>query len=902
MDESFQPQLRRVSVWWTSIGKRLLALQWRRLAVGGVMGCLLAIAGHLFWRDRLFVQTLQKKWGAFQSSTVFDGVNAYKSEFLAICLILAAALTVPTIAAIWRYLRAWWAGIVSLTVVLSAFVSAMLLWYLPLTMRGAIQGVLLLAGVISLELWRSGDATTIKTKRRMPSLKLPIQNREPSVETRWEPSSGDDPIMEWSQDIIGRASVVELLVEHIFVHRTPIVALHGGLGDGKTSVLRLLRQSLAEHAITVSFSTWLPGSEETLAVDLFRDIATECRRMFYIPQLRKRAIAYARTISGSVSYLAGLREILPTQSQQQEVEDLRGTLARVPVPIVVLLDEIDRMQRDEIFLLLKILRGASSIPNVTFICAFSEEEVRKLLSADASLSYGYLEKFFPVSVNLAPPEPSMIWRLLRSQITTAARRGNWFLGTDEKVFGELLERLWQGGLSQICTNLRKTTLLLNDLSASGRIIGGEVNALDLVGMVAIRRFSPKVYQLVRRNAAFLTYSGDSWTKGRHISDKQKEKESGEFFTVMEGYLAESEEPKALGHVLALLFPAFDESRGGTSLRMHRPTDEGLADKEKRICDSDYFTIYFQAVVPEEMFSMAELNDAVARFNKAATETVCEQVFMELLGGIPAHHDKRTDFLWKIGRAVESRLGVPAAEFIAYAAASRATDYAYGLMNIGEAAKALNIVFESAQRFSQTSKAQEILIGAMKRATDDTFALRLLEFTEKRDRNQILTNFKFIDLANLKSAFMERMRRRYGEGIDASKVEITTGDPWAFRQWAENSADDQKTEADFWRGYVGTSRKRLAQAINFLYPKGYTWSEDPSKWIERFVPVDELRSVLENSRDKEEELSEIESNGITRFQQLLNGKWFDIARPGSWAEANTAASQLNDAAPAQQTSS
>jgi Cdc6-like AAA superfamily ATPase len=103
----------------------------------------------------------------------------------------------------------------------------------------------------------------------------------------------------------------------------------------------------------------VPGSDETLAVDLFRDIANECRKKFYIPQLRKRAIAYARTISGSVSYLAGLREILPAQSQQQEIEELRDTLARVPVPIVVLLDEIDRMQRDEIVVLLKILRGAA---------------------------------------------------------------------------------------------------------------------------------------------------------------------------------------------------------------------------------------------------------------------------------------------------------------------------------------------------------------------------------------------------------------------------------------------------------------------------------------------------------------------------------------------------------------
>jgi len=63
--------------------------------------------------------------------------------------------------------------------------------------------------------------------------------------------------------------------------------------------------------------------------------------------------------------------------------------------ILVLLDEIDRMHKEELVVLLKILRGASSIPNVTFVCAFSEEEITKELDNKTGLSYGYMEKFSP---------------------------------------------------------------------------------------------------------------------------------------------------------------------------------------------------------------------------------------------------------------------------------------------------------------------------------------------------------------------------------------------------------------------------------------------------------------------------------------------------------------------------
>jgi predicted KAP-like P-loop ATPase len=488
----------------------------------------------------------------------------------------------------------------------------------------------------------------------MPHLNIPTQTRDASAESRWRPSTTDDPIEDWNQDIIGRTSVVELLAEHIFVHRTPIVALHGGLGDGKSSVLKLLRRSLGNRAIVVSFSTWLPGSDETLAVDLFRDIANECRRILYVPQLKKRTLAYARTISGSVSYLAGLKEMLPTQSQQQEIEELRDTLARVPVPIVVLLDEVDRMQRDELLVLLKILRGASSIPNVTFICAFSEHEITKQL---APTSYEYLEKFFPVSVNLSPPDPVMIERLFQDRIRKAARDGNWFLGTDEKTFVELLQRMWQGSLSRICTNLRKTGLLMNDLTASARIIGAEVNSLDLIGIETVRRFAPPTYDLVRKNPAFLTYGSDSWTKGRHVSDKVREKEAPRVLAQFEDRLAQSGEPSAFREILSLLFPQFvAAAKEGLSIHsMVRPTDETLAEKEKRICDSDYFPIYFRAAVPEEMFSEAELSAIIVRLNQASTEGTCERVFKEVLDAIPANHPKRADFLWKLGRAVNTRL-------------------------------------------------------------------------------------------------------------------------------------------------------------------------------------------------------------------------------------------------------
>ncbi len=68
----------------------------------------------------------------------------------------------------------------------------------------------------------------------------------------------------------------------------------------------------------------------------------------------------------------------------------------------------DRMQKHGLLILLKILRGAALIPNVTSICAFSEEEAEKELEKDGGRSHDSLGKFFPVPVALSPPNSRML--------------------------------------------------------------------------------------------------------------------------------------------------------------------------------------------------------------------------------------------------------------------------------------------------------------------------------------------------------------------------------------------------------------------------------------------------------------------------------------------------------------
>jgi hypothetical protein len=722
----------------------------------------------------------------------------------------------------------------------------------------------LISAFLVAEFWRSHSRPAPAPLQDV-KLNIPTKKANLSAGVRWEAPIGDDPITSWADDIVGRTAIVELLADHALRLRTPVVALHGGLGDGKSSVLNLLRNAVEGQAIVVSFSAWLPGSETTLAADLFKDIATECRKLVNVPQLRKRALAFARTVSGSVSYLGGLKELIPAQSQRDEILELHDALWRVPMPILVLLDEIDRMQGDELVVLLKILRGVSSFPNVTFVCAFSEEEIRKEIQKQTRFSYDYLEKFFPVSVNLSPPPVEMIGKCLRIQLKQRLSEQRWFR-TDEDCnkFDLLLEDVWTDTLQNICTNLRKAGLLVNDVAAAGRPIAGEVNALDLVLIEAIRRFCPSVYWVVRSGAEYLT-------DARNNQFFSEEKDTQAFITKLNGAIDPLPESGAVRAILCLLFPKYATTRDRMASivsNSRRRNNENSVHDEKRICNADYFQIYFRAAVPEELFSNSELERVLADISEANTEEGVRIAFKTGLDSIPTQHPKRGDFLWKLSRASE-RLSATEAERLAYAAAAHASDYRYDRMNVGEAAYALNIVFIAAQKVS-TSHPQRVLEGAMACASDDTFAVRILEYTEDRTRNKILTDFSNIEVAAIKRVFVERMRKRYADS-DIKTVNITHGDWYAFRRWVENSDDDRKIEQEFWRKYIGFSRKRLAQAIKFIYPGDGFWSEDPTPLVDGLFPLSEITRLL-NELIEVEELDDGEAKGLARMKDLMEGKY------------------------------
>jgi hypothetical protein len=650
----------------------------------------------------------------------------------------------------------------------------------------------------------------------------------------------ESPIESWDEDLLNRSSFVEMLAMKILVSKIPVIALRGAFGDGKSSVLNLLRLQLGDRAIVISFSSWLPDSHQSLVNDLLGDLAAETGRHFVIPGLRKRLRKFASLLGGTVPQLKALPELLPPYTQRQEVSDLGEILARVPKRIVVLLDEIDRMQKEELLVLLKVLRGASSFQNITFVCALHQEEVEKVACGTYDeRSHEYFEKFFPTAIDLAHPNPDVLKHVLRNHLATDLERLKWFSSPQEQAtFVERFDQFWQDALCLVCTNIRKIRLLANDIHATAALVVREVDPIDLCALGAVRRFHPKVYDLIWKNASFFSQSDNWWKSTRGFqSEADRAGQTARIASAMTFVAGEAGPEISIYPLLRTMFPARVKELTQERSRSTVSDDFEESERGKRISHPDYFPIYFRYDVPELIFSSA----AMDAFRKELIEARGDDerisiIFERRFKSFEADSLRRFDFVLKLSLDLGEKLPIEVAKSVAFAIARNAEVLGDEFV-VSETNRALTGVLAVAQRLSTTGEINTFIAGAIRSASTDLFAARLFRLMSRdQSTNKVVRNFGNVDEAFIQDAFTDRMSSRYGPNVDLADFDISWLNPYAMFTWADISPKEQAQEIQFWESYIGNCRQRLAAAFEVIAPKGTVWRRDSAQFVERLIPA------------------------------------------------------------------
>lgn len=327
----------------------------------------------------------------------------------------------------------------------------------------------------------------------------------------------DEPIRSDQEDLLGRGDFVEGLYRQIEALPFPesfVIAIYGGWGEGKTSVLNLLAQRIEwnPNLILIRFNPWYFPNENALIRNFYDSVEDAVQRRYSLPGLRAFLDRYENLLTFGLGFEAFRIKLRVRENPEELRADLESRLSQLTSRLVLLIDDVDRLQPKETFAVLKLCRLSARVKNTVFVLSLDPTVVRRLIQK-AGTDPEYLDKIVQKPIPLPPAEQGAIDRYLlfsdpptRDQMQQVYRSAIDVL-LDElnvqpevrRAFDERIVSIYQQHLRRFFHTLRHAKRYLNGLQSTLPPIVSEVDVGDAFLLEFIQVFFPHIYQDIWRN-------------------------------------------------------------------------------------------------------------------------------------------------------------------------------------------------------------------------------------------------------------------------------------------------------------------------------------------------------------------------------------------------------------------
>jgi hypothetical protein len=456
----------------------------------------------------------------------------------------------------------------------------------------------------------------------------------------------DNPIRNAKDDAIGRAPAAEAFANHVLaleVSQGVVVGVLGPWGSGKTSFINLARDHFATGATVLDFNPWMFSGAEQLVESFFIEISAQLKARPGLEEIGADLANYGEAFSGlgwlpvvgpwvqlggrATKFVATLLRRRSEGSGGRR-RKLETELAKLSRPIVVVLDDIDRLSTSEIRDVFKLVRLTANFPNIIYVLAFDRVRVEHALAEQNIPGRDYLEKILQIAVDL-PAVPSDV---LNRQV---------FAALDEAIAGthaaELDVAAWPDVFMEIIRPLIRTMRDVRRYAAAvhGTLteIGDQIALVDLLGMEAVRVFMPEVFRELPKAVSGLTTPSPSYYGTQ---------EPAELKEAVEALISEAGDRQGVVRALIeRLFPFGSRHIGGT----HYAGDfQKTYLRDRRIAHEAILRLYLERVIGEQLRSFLDAERAFAvmtnreQFEEALRSTDADRR-EEVISALEAYEDE-----------------------------------------------------------------------------------------------------------------------------------------------------------------------------------------------------------------------------------------------------------------------
>lgn len=346
----------------------------------------------------------------------------------------------------------------------------------------------------------------------------------------------DNPILNVADDRFNRKPIVDTISTFIKRRKSNpncfTIGIYGKWGEGKTTVLNMIEEEIKQEQdiVITKFNPWLFNDQESLLFEFFNSIAGERIDEKFVKAIKQYGPAVAFGIKGLVSFFApgmgsiassifgkfmNLKNVLPELSDRSisdRKKDINKIIKDSGKHLVFIIDDIDRLDRDETHSLLKLIKQNADFANSTFILSMDVDMVSSAIGArfesgNDVAGRNFIDKIVQMPIVLPKIQPSDTEKILLERYDEILSGIDIDIEVDKKEL-ESSRRFLSEKIVPILRTGRDITQYSNALSFSLPILFGEVSLDDLLALEALRLFYPTAYNQIRDSRNIILHESE----------------------------------------------------------------------------------------------------------------------------------------------------------------------------------------------------------------------------------------------------------------------------------------------------------------------------------------------------------------------------------------------------------
>lgn len=301
-----------------------------------------------------------------------------------------------------------------------------------------------------------------------------------------------------------------------------VVSLESPWGYGKTSVINLIMQhyttlAASDRPIVVNFNPWMASGAENLVQEFLiqfgsevglhdrgkeaRDAAKQLlsySKLFdvlkFIPGAEPWATIVEKVVTGVGAATAKIGELKELNISQKR-DSVMKALDKIAKPIIVFIDDLDRLPPSEVFQMIRAVKAIADFPRTSFLLAFERSYVENsLLQHGIKDASAYLDKIVQVRMHLPLIDEKDLHALSVVELENLASIDLTSFFEEDKV---RLSEVYELSVKPLLRTPREVKRVFNRLRFVEPALRQDVCFADIFALEVLAIKAPYVYEHIR---------------------------------------------------------------------------------------------------------------------------------------------------------------------------------------------------------------------------------------------------------------------------------------------------------------------------------------------------------------------------------------------------------------------